>query len=132
MASRVMMQSSQRTKGKTEMLKTEILKSETQRATVPAGQLMCATPFPLSAFQDVSVSVFSRADDLKSDAALPEFRRHGCKDCEEFIGLVQQLIDGFRSNTAIIPQQFQPKLRLIGFLEQTIELGAKLSVRARS
>jgi hypothetical protein len=55
---------------------------------------------------------------LKSDPILSELRRRGCKNCEEFIGFVQQLTDGSASNAAIIPQQFQPELRLIGFLEQ--------------
>jgi hypothetical protein len=55
---------------------------------------------------------------LKSDPTLSELRRHGCKNCEEFTGFVQQLIGGSTSNAAIIPQQSQPELRLIGFLEQ--------------
>jgi len=55
---------------------------------------------------------------LKSDPTLSELRGHGCKNCEEFIGFVQQLIDGSASNAAIIPQQLKPELRFIGFLEQ--------------
>ena len=84
----------------------------------------------MSAFQSFSMSAFQRL--LPSDPALSELGRHGCKDCEEFIGFVQQLIDGSASNTAIVPQQFQPELRFIGLLEQAIQLGDEFSVGSGS
>ena len=53
---------------------------------------------------------------LKSDAILTQSGDHAGKDREQFIGLAQSRIKGLALNTAIITQQFQPELRLIGFL----------------
>jgi len=69
---------------------------------------------------------------LKSDAALSELGYHDCKDREQFVGFAQQLIERFTLNTAIITQQFQPQLRLIGFLEQAVQLRAEFRIGARS
>jgi hypothetical protein len=65
---------------------------------------------------------------LVSGAVLSEFRHHACENCEQFIGFAQQRIDDFTLNAAVVAQQFQPELRLVRLLEQSVEFGAKLGI----
>jgi hypothetical protein len=58
---------------------------------------------------------------LTLSSAFSEFGNHGCEDREQFAGFAQQPFQRIALDAAIIAQQFQPELRFIRLLQQTIQ-----------
>ena len=54
------------------------------------------------------------------------------EDCEQFIRLLQKTFKLRRGYPAIVPQQFEPELRLVRLLQCSFCLGAELCLGSRS
>jgi len=65
---------------------------------------------------------------LKLFSAFPEFGYYRGEDGEEFVCFSQKVLGGITRDATIVAQQFQPQLALIGFLQQSVQLGAEFSI----
>lgn len=61
-------------------------------------------------------------------AAPSHLGNDGGEDGQQFTGLAVEVIDICAADAAVIAQQFDPKVRFVGLLEETVELGTELGI----